>query len=111
MSMVTYLELFKTEVDTEEFTGTQTLSEMRKDSLVGTMNEKMKKDVNYVNYPGFRKKELSELPGQLETPQLLHRVTKAQHFNVSQHIRHYEWYDTPDIEPVSMLFMPIAERS
>ena len=48
----------------------------------GQLQEKKKKDVNFTNFPGFREKELPELPGQLEAPQLLHRITKAQDFNV-----------------------------
>lgn len=49
----------------------------------GQLQDKKKKDVNFTNFPGFRPKELPELPGQLEAPQLLHRITKAQDFNVS----------------------------
>ena len=33
-------------------------------------------------FPGFVEAELTELPGQMEAPQILHRVTKAQDFNV-----------------------------
>ena len=52
-------------------------------AVAGQLQEKKKKDVNFTNFPGFRAKELPELPGQLEAPQLLHRITKAQDFNVS----------------------------
>lgn len=48
----------------------------------GRSQEKKKKDVNSTDFPGHRPSELPELPGQLEAPQLLHRVTTAQDFNV-----------------------------
>lgn len=39
--------------------------------------------MQYVSFPGFRQNELTELPSQLEAPQLLNKVTEAQTFNVS----------------------------
>ena len=36
-----------------------------------------------MTFPGFNKKELTDLPHGLEAPQILNRVTKAQDFNVS----------------------------
>nr|XP_002131035.2 protein FAM227B [Ciona intestinalis] len=39
------------------------------------------RNIDYVNFPGFRPKELTELPSQLEAPQLLNKVTEAQSFN------------------------------
>jgi len=50
--------------------------------VAGQLQDKKKKDVNFTNFPGYRAKELAELPGQLEAPQLLHRVTQAQDFDV-----------------------------
>lgn len=50
--------------------------------LVETMIETRKKSMDYCQFPGFRHGELIELPGQLESPPILHRVTKAQNFNV-----------------------------
>lgn len=38
------------------------------------------KSVQFTSYPGFFPNEVTPLPGQLEAPQLLNRVTKAQHF-------------------------------
>ncbi|XP_013389957.1 protein FAM227B isoform X1 [Lingula anatina] len=49
--------------------------------LAEVMLETRKKGVEFCTFPGFRKGELTELPAQLETPQILHRVTKAQDFN------------------------------
>ncbi|KAF6037363.1 FAM227B [Bugula neritina] len=49
--------------------------------VAGQLQDKKKKDVNFTNFPGYRAKELAELPGQLEAPQLLHRVTQAQDFD------------------------------
>nr|XP_022332161.1 protein FAM227B-like isoform X2 [Crassostrea virginica] len=49
--------------------------------LVETMIETRKKSMDYCQFPGFRHGELIELPGQLESPPILHRVTKAQNFN------------------------------
>ena len=37
-----------------------------------------------MTFPGFNKKELTDLPHGLEAPQILNRVTKAQDFNVSK---------------------------
>lgn len=65
-----------------ELYDTQSYEKTKQDAIAGALNEKKKQDVNFVNFPGFHSKELTELPGQLETPQLLHRITKAQHFNV-----------------------------
>lgn len=50
--------------------------------LVETMMETRKKSMDYCQFPGFRHGELIELPAQLESPPILHRVTKAQNFNV-----------------------------
>ncbi|XP_061167300.1 protein FAM227B-like isoform X2 [Saccostrea echinata] len=49
--------------------------------LVETMMETRKKSMDYCQFPGFRHGELIELPAQLESPPILHRVTKAQNFN------------------------------
>jgi len=48
-----------------------------------SMLETKKKTLEYCTFPGFRHHELIELPGQLESPPILHRVTKAQDYNVS----------------------------
>ena len=40
--------------------------------------------VQFTSYPGFFPNEVTPLPGQLEAPQLLNKVTKAQQFPVSQ---------------------------
>ena len=50
------------------------------------MEESKRKNVDYCSFPGFIKGELTELPGQLEALQVLHRVTKAQDFRVSQNL-------------------------
>lgn len=94
---MSYLELFKTEVDIDEFNDAYGLSQTHKESMLGTTNEKAKKDVNFVNYPGFHKRELTELPGQLEAPQLLHRVTKAQQFNVCNIVRELKCFSAQNI--------------
>ena len=39
--------------------------------------------IQFTSYPGFFPHEVTPLPGQLEAPQLLNRVTKAQQFPVS----------------------------
>ena len=39
------------------------------------------KNVENVSFPGFRAGELTELPSQLEAPQLLNKITEAQTFN------------------------------
>ena len=54
-----------------------------KESLIETKRRGIESCV----FPGFRKRELTELPGQLEAPQILNRVTKAQDFNVSSKIK------------------------
>ncbi|XP_033750967.1 protein FAM227B-like isoform X1 [Pecten maximus] len=46
-----------------------------------SMMETRKKSLEYCQFPGFRHGELIELPGQMESPPILHRVTKAQNFN------------------------------
>ena len=51
--------------------------------FVDSLMETRKKSLEYCLFPGFRHGELIELPGQLESPPILHRVTKAQDFNVS----------------------------
>jgi len=60
--------------------------EINKDRQQGAVaeaiQEKKKKDVNFVTFSGCRPRELTELPAQIEAPQLLHRITKAQRFNV-----------------------------
>lgn len=38
------------------------------------------KSVQFTSYPGFFPNEVTPLPGQLEAPQLLNKVTKAQQF-------------------------------
>ncbi|XP_031553743.1 protein FAM227B-like [Actinia tenebrosa] len=38
------------------------------------------KSIQYTNYPGFFPNEMTTLPGQLEAPQLLNKVIKAQNF-------------------------------
>ena len=45
--------------------------------------EVRKKSVEHCVFPGYFKGELTSLPGPLEAPHILHRVTKAQDFNVS----------------------------
>ncbi|XP_052791484.1 protein FAM227B-like isoform X2 [Mya arenaria] len=49
--------------------------------FVDSLMETRKKSLEYCTFPGFRHGELIELPGQLESPPILHRVTKAQDFN------------------------------
>ncbi|KAL4227293.1 hypothetical protein ACF0H5_012739 [Mactra antiquata] len=49
--------------------------------FVDSLIETRKKSLEYCQFPGFRHGELIELPGQLESPPILHRVTKAQDFN------------------------------
>ncbi|XP_053405704.1 protein FAM227B-like isoform X2 [Mercenaria mercenaria] len=49
--------------------------------FVDSLMETRKKSLEYCQFPGFRHGELIELPGQLESPPILHRVTKAQDFN------------------------------
>lgn len=49
--------------------------------FVDSLMETRKKSLEYCVFPGFRHGELIELPGQLESPPILHRVTKAQDFN------------------------------
>jgi len=41
------------------------------------------KSVQFTSYPGFFPNEVTALPGQLEAPQLLNKVTKVQQFPVS----------------------------
>ena len=55
--------------------------------------ETRKKSLEYCVFPGFRHGELIELPGQLESPPILHRVTKAQDFNVSHFTCSYSALD------------------
>ena len=47
--------------------------------------EQRAKSVEHCPFPGFVDGEQIGLPGQLEAPQIMHRVTKAQDFSVSQH--------------------------
>lgn len=51
-------------------------------SLYGLADEQANrmKSVQFTSYPGFFPHEVTPLPGQLEAPQLLNRVTKAQKF-------------------------------
>ncbi|KAK3097473.1 hypothetical protein FSP39_009958 [Pinctada imbricata] len=49
--------------------------------FVETLKETRKKTLEYCQFPGFRPGELIELPAQLESLPILHRVTKAQNFN------------------------------
>lgn len=51
-------------------------------SLYGLEDEQANrmKSVQFTSYPGFFPHEVTPLPGQLEAPQLLNRVTKAQQF-------------------------------
>lgn len=51
-------------------------------SLYGLADEQANrmKSVQFTSYPGFFPHEVTPLPGQLEAPQLLNRVTKAQQF-------------------------------
>ncbi|KAH3828250.1 hypothetical protein DPMN_130203 [Dreissena polymorpha] len=49
--------------------------------FVDSLMETRKKSLEYCQFPGFQHGELCELPGQLESPPILHRVTKAQDFN------------------------------
>ncbi|CAH3045987.1 unnamed protein product [Porites evermanni] len=52
---------------------------VQKYGLGGEQASRMK-SVQYTSYPGFFPNEVTPLPGQLEAPQLLNRVTKAQCF-------------------------------
>ncbi|XP_077863821.1 protein FAM227B-like [Saccoglossus kowalevskii] len=47
-----------------------------KDQILGTKT----RSVENASFPGFNRKELTELPHQLESPQILDRVTHAQDF-------------------------------
>jgi len=47
---------------------------------IGDEQANRMKSVQYTSYPGFFPNEVTPLPGQLEAPQLLNRVTKAQQF-------------------------------
>lgn len=85
-SNVFLLELFATEIDHDLLGSLPQEKNKQELAMAGAINEKKKKDVNFTNYPGFNPRELTELPGQIETPQLLHRITKAQSFDVS-------WFD------------------
>ena len=49
-----------------------------KDAVLETRS----RSVHYCSFPGFSRQELTELPGKMEAPHVLHRVTKAQDFNV-----------------------------
>ncbi|XP_070542673.1 protein FAM227B-like isoform X2 [Ptychodera flava] len=48
-----------------------------KDQILGTKT----KSIENCFFPGFNRKELTELPHQLESPQILDRVTQAQDYN------------------------------
>jgi hypothetical protein len=47
------------------------------------MLETRKKTVEFCQFPGFRHGELVELPSQIESLPILHKITKTQDFNVS----------------------------
>ncbi|XP_041366679.1 protein FAM227B-like [Gigantopelta aegis] len=49
--------------------------------FVESVMDTRKKSLDYCSFPGFRHGELVELPGQMEAPPILHRVTNAQDFN------------------------------
>ena len=51
-------------------------------NLRDSIAESRKRKVEHCTFPGFRVGELTELPTQIEAPHILHRVTKAQDFNV-----------------------------
>lgn len=46
-----------------------------------SMLETRKKTVEFCQFPGFRHGELVELPSQIESLPILHKITKAQDFN------------------------------
>ena len=52
-------------------------------NLRDSIAESRKRKVDHCVFPGFRVGELTELPTQIEAPHILHRVTKAQDFNVN----------------------------
>lgn len=52
----------------------------KKKTLVESIAEQKKKSIEHCTFPGFREGELTELPAQMETPQILNQVTKAQNF-------------------------------
>ncbi|XP_064619061.1 protein FAM227B-like [Lineus longissimus] len=54
---------------------------VRKNTFSESVAEMRKRSLDFCSFPGFRKGELTELPSQLESPQILHRVTKTQDFN------------------------------
>lgn len=47
------------------------------------MLETRKRTIEFCQFPGFRHGELVELPAQIESLPILHKITKAQDFNVS----------------------------
>ncbi|CAH1797810.1 unnamed protein product [Owenia fusiformis] len=57
------------------------LDDIMRQEVDDAVKESRKKAVEYCEFPGFRRTELSELPNKLEAPPILHRVTKAQDFN------------------------------
>eukprot|EP00058_Branchiostoma_floridae_P020894 XP_002606384.1 hypothetical protein BRAFLDRAFT_118523 [Branchiostoma floridae] len=53
----------------------------KKQTLAEAMQASRSKSIQYASFPGFRAAELLDLPQQLEAPQVMDRVTKAQDFN------------------------------
>ena len=52
----------------------------RKKDFLQSAKESKRKTVENCSFPGYSPGELTPLPGKLEAPQLLHRVTKVQDF-------------------------------
>ncbi|XP_039267604.2 protein FAM227B-like [Styela clava] len=52
-----------------------------KETMVEAMQASRSKNIDYATFPGFRLNELTELPSQLEAPQMLNKITEAQDFN------------------------------
>lgn len=66
------------------------------------MLETRKRTIEFCQFPGFRHGELVELPSQIESLPILHKITKAQDFNVSTnkkvqpiHVPHKMTLDVP----------------
>jgi hypothetical protein len=70
-------------VDESETSRSHGSKAVKKTTLSESVAEMRKRSVEFCSFPGFRRGELTELPSQLESPQILHRVTKTQDFNVS----------------------------
>ncbi|CAC5404923.1 unnamed protein product [Mytilus coruscus] len=56
------------------------LSKMESD-FAESMLETRKRTIEFCQFPGFRHGELVELPAQIESLPILHKITKAQDFN------------------------------